>query len=217
MPRHGVPEPGRPSQRSRPTRTSTSCSRRAQHRLSGPEHDEAALRRRARAARHQHGDRQGGRSSRPSTRAPAWSPRTRSRRRSWSYNDDIEDYPYDPAAAQQLLVEAGLAEGFETDLWYMPVSRPYNPNGKRVAEMIQADLAKIGIRAKLVTDEWSRLPREAAGRRDLDGALRLDRRQRRPRQFPRTSCSAAPPRASAATTSPNGATATTTSSSRGPS
>ncbi len=37
----------------------------------------------------------------------------------------------------------------------MPVSRPYNPNGKRVAEMIQADLAKIGIRAKLVTDEWS--------------------------------------------------------------
>ena len=23
----------------------------------------------------------------------------------------------------------------------MPVSRPYNPNGKRIAEMIQADLA----------------------------------------------------------------------------
>ena len=38
----------------------------------------------------------------------------------------------------------------------MPVSRPYNPNGKRIAEMIQADLSKVGIRAKLVTDEWSR-------------------------------------------------------------
>jgi dipeptide transport system substrate-binding protein len=36
----------------------------------------------------------------------------------------------------------------------MPVSRPYNPNGKRVAEMIGADLAKIGIRLKLVTAEW---------------------------------------------------------------
>jgi dipeptide transport system substrate-binding protein len=72
----------------------------------------------------------------------------------WSYNDAVEDYPYDPAAAQRLMIEAGLAEGFDTDLWYIPVSRPYNPNGKRVAEMIQADLAQIGIRAKLETDEW---------------------------------------------------------------
>jgi dipeptide transport system substrate-binding protein len=73
----------------------------------------------------------------------------------WSYNDAIDDYPYDPAAAQRLMVEAGLAEGFDTDLWYLPVSRPYNPNGERVAEMIQADLARIGVRATLVTDEWS--------------------------------------------------------------
>jgi dipeptide transport system substrate-binding protein len=73
----------------------------------------------------------------------------------WSYNDAIEDYPYDPAAAQQLMIEAGLAEGFDTELWYLPVSRPYNPNGKRVAEMIQADLASIGIRTTLVSDEWS--------------------------------------------------------------
>ncbi len=73
----------------------------------------------------------------------------------WSYNDDIEDYPYDPDAAQKLMIEAGLAEGFDTDLWYIPVSRPYNPNGKRIAELIQYDLARIGIRTKLVTDEWS--------------------------------------------------------------
>jgi dipeptide transport system substrate-binding protein len=73
----------------------------------------------------------------------------------WSYNDDVEEYPHDPAGAQQLLIEAGLAEGFDTDLWYLPVSRPYNPNGRRVAEMIQADLSRVGIRANLVTDEWS--------------------------------------------------------------
>jgi dipeptide transport system substrate-binding protein len=72
----------------------------------------------------------------------------------WSYNDDIEGYPYDPAAAQQLMIEAGLAEGFDTDLWYVPVSRPYNPNGRRVAELIQYDLARIGIRVTLKTDEW---------------------------------------------------------------
>jgi dipeptide transport system substrate-binding protein len=73
----------------------------------------------------------------------------------WSYNDAIKDYPYDPAEAQRLLVEAGLPGGFETELWYMPVSRPYTPDGKRVAEMIQTDLSKIGIRLRLVTDEWS--------------------------------------------------------------
>jgi dipeptide transport system substrate-binding protein len=73
----------------------------------------------------------------------------------WSYNDAIEDYPYDPALARRLLTEAGHPDGFETELWYMPVSRPYNPNAKRVAEMIQIDLAKIGVRAKLMTDEWS--------------------------------------------------------------
>jgi dipeptide transport system substrate-binding protein len=73
----------------------------------------------------------------------------------WSYNDAIADYPYDPAAAQKLLAEAGHGQGIETALWYMPVSRAYNPNAKRVAEMIQTDLAKIGVRVRLVTDEWS--------------------------------------------------------------
>jgi dipeptide transport system substrate-binding protein len=34
------------------------------------------------------------------------------------------------------------------------VQRPYNPNGKRIAEMMQSDFAKIGINAKLVTYEW---------------------------------------------------------------
>ena len=45
----------------------------------------------------------------------------------------------------------------------MPVSRPYNPNGKRIAEMIQADLARIGIRLKLVTREWSEYRGELQG------------------------------------------------------
>jgi dipeptide transport system substrate-binding protein len=74
----------------------------------------------------------------------------------WSYNDAIKDYTYDPAAAQKLLTEAGFPNGFETDLWYMPVSRPYMPNGKRVAELVQADLARIGIRVRPVTDDWQR-------------------------------------------------------------
>jgi dipeptide transport system substrate-binding protein len=73
----------------------------------------------------------------------------------WSYNDKVKDYPYDPARAKALLVKAGFANGFETDLWYLPVTRPYNPDGKRMAEMIQADWEKVGVKVRLVTYEWA--------------------------------------------------------------
>ncbi len=72
----------------------------------------------------------------------------------WSYNDAVKDYPYDPAAAKKLLAEAGYSNGFETDLWAMPVQRPYNPNARRMAEVIQADWGKVGVKAKIVTYEW---------------------------------------------------------------
>jgi len=73
----------------------------------------------------------------------------------WGYNDAVQDYAYDPAKARQLLAQAGYANGFEVDLWYLPVTRPYNPDGKRMAELIQADWEKVGVRAKLVTYEWA--------------------------------------------------------------
>jgi len=72
----------------------------------------------------------------------------------WSYNDDVKDYPYDPAKAKELLAKAGFPNGFETDVWAMPVQRPYNPNARRMAEVIQADWAKIGVKAKIVSFEW---------------------------------------------------------------
>jgi ABC-type transport system substrate-binding protein len=72
----------------------------------------------------------------------------------WSYNEDVVDYPYNPEKAKALLKEAGLENGFETDLWAMPVPRPYNPNGRKVAEAMQADLAKVGITAKIVSYDW---------------------------------------------------------------
>ncbi|MEQ8966585.1 MAG: ABC transporter substrate-binding protein [Azospirillaceae bacterium] len=72
----------------------------------------------------------------------------------WSYNEDVEDYPYDPEAARELLAEAGYPDGFSTDIWAMPVQRPYNPNARRMAEIIQADWAEIGVDAEIVTYEW---------------------------------------------------------------
>ena len=67
----------------------------------------------------------------------------------------LKDYPFDIAKAKDMLAKAGHPNGFEVDLWYLPVTRPYNPDGKRMAELIQADWAKIGVKAKLVTYEWA--------------------------------------------------------------
>ncbi|MDQ2083972.1 ABC transporter substrate-binding protein [Xanthobacteraceae bacterium Astr-EGSB] len=72
----------------------------------------------------------------------------------WSYNDKVKDDPYDPQAAKKLLAEAGFPNGMETDLWAMPVQRPYNPNARRIAELMQADLAKIGVKAEIKSYEW---------------------------------------------------------------
>ncbi len=71
----------------------------------------------------------------------------------WSYNDDVKDVPFDPEGAKKLLSEAGVSN-LTTDLWAMPVQRPYNPNAKRIAELMQADLAKIGVKAEIKTFEW---------------------------------------------------------------
>ena len=71
----------------------------------------------------------------------------------WSYNDAVQDYPYDVEKAKALLAEAGVKD-LKTNIWAMPVQRPYNPNAKRMAEMIQADWAKVGVEAEIVSFEW---------------------------------------------------------------
>lgn len=72
----------------------------------------------------------------------------------WSYNDDIVDDPYDPTAAKKMLDEAGVKD-LKMKVWAMPVSRPYNPNARRMAEMIQADFAQVGVTVEIVSFEWA--------------------------------------------------------------
>ncbi|TMH37555.1 MAG: ABC transporter substrate-binding protein [Betaproteobacteria bacterium] len=81
----------------------------------------------------------------------------------WSYNNSVKDYPYDPAKAKELLTQAGFPNGFEVELWYLPVTRPYNPDGKRMAEMIQADWEKVGVKTKLTTYEWAEYRKRSKG------------------------------------------------------
>ena len=82
-----------------------------------------------------------------------------------------------------MLAAAGVKTPLDIDLWYQPVARPYNPNGKRIGEMMQADLAKIGVNAKLVTYEWGEYRKRLENGEIDDRADGLDRRQWRSGQF----------------------------------
>src|SRR5829696_3353448 len=70
------------------------------------------------------------------------------------FNKSIRPYPYDPDKAKQMLKDAGV-ENLETELWYMPIPRPYMPDAKSIAQVMQQNLEKVGVSAKLVTYEWA--------------------------------------------------------------
>jgi peptide/nickel transport system substrate-binding protein len=61
---------------------------------------------------------------------------------------------YNPEKAKALLAEAGFPDGFSTEFWYVPVIRGYSPDGKAIAEAIAVDLAKIGVKVELMTEDW---------------------------------------------------------------
>lgn len=62
-------------------------------------------------------------------------------------------YAYDPAKAKQLLAEAGYPDGFETTLAFRNVVRPYVSNQPQIAQDLQAQLAEIGVKVKIVEEE----------------------------------------------------------------
>ena len=89
----------------------------------------------------------------------------------WSYNDAVVDDAYDPEAAKAALEAAGVSD-LSMKVWAMPVQRPYNPNARRMAEMIQADFDKVGVKVEIVSYEWGEyLDKSKAV--DRDGAVLL--------------------------------------------
>jgi dipeptide transport system substrate-binding protein len=89
----------------------------------------------------------------------------------WSYNDAVEDDPYDPEGAKAMLEAEGVS-GLKMKVWAMPVQRPYNPNARRMAELIQADFAAIGVDAEIVSYEWGEYLKRSKDK-NRDGAVLL--------------------------------------------
>ncbi|MDH4871506.1 ABC transporter substrate-binding protein [Pseudomonas sp. BN515] len=86
----------------------------------------------------------------------------------WSYAKDLPAYPQDLSKSKALLAEAGLKDGFKTTIWTRPSGSLLNPNPSLGAQLLQADLAKVGIQAEIRVIEWGELIRRAkAGEHDL--------------------------------------------------
>ena len=78
------------------------------------------------------------------------------------YDDSVTDfYKFDQAAAKKLVADSGVATPIVTDLWYMPVSRPYYPDPKKIAEAFASDLAAIGITANLKSVDFTTYRKDA--------------------------------------------------------
>ncbi|MBE1204648.1 ABC transporter substrate-binding protein [Aminobacter carboxidus] len=89
----------------------------------------------------------------------------------WGYNDAVVDDPYDPVAAKKMLDDAGVKD-LKMKVWAMPVSRPYMPNARRVAELIQSDFQKVGVSVEVVSYEWAEYLKRARDKQ-RDGAIIL--------------------------------------------
>lgn len=89
----------------------------------------------------------------------------------WSHNAQLKDEGYDPEAAKRLLAKAGLGQGFTTDLWAMPVTRNYNPNPQLMAQLIQDDLARVGVKAEIKSVPWSEYGRRMSEGEHQTGLL----------------------------------------------
>ncbi|PVZ84817.1 peptide ABC transporter substrate-binding protein SapA [Serratia sp. S1B] len=73
-------------------------------------------------------------------------------RASWAYNNEAHITGYDPAKAREMLREAGI-ESLDLKLWVPTASQSYNPSPLKMAELLQADLAQVGINLIIVPIE----------------------------------------------------------------
>lgn len=73
-------------------------------------------------------------------------------RASWAYDSDSKITEYNPEKARQRLKELGI-NNLELRLWVPTTSQAWNPSPLKTAELIQADMAQIGVKVIIVPVE----------------------------------------------------------------
>lgn len=73
-------------------------------------------------------------------------------RASWAYDNDAKITEYNPAKAREQLQALGV-DKLELRLWVPTSSQAWNPSPLKTAELIQADMAQIGVKVIIVPME----------------------------------------------------------------
>jgi cationic peptide transport system substrate-binding protein len=73
-------------------------------------------------------------------------------RASWAYDSDAKITEYNPEKARQRLKALGISN-LELRLWVPTSSQAWNPSPLKTAELIQADMAQIGVKVVIVPVE----------------------------------------------------------------
>jgi len=69
----------------------------------------------------------------------------------WGYDKSVPGYDFNLAKAKALVKASGVPTPVKINIIYLPAWRPYCPSGKRIAEILQAQLKEAGFEANLQT------------------------------------------------------------------
>ncbi|MGA2192931.1 MAG: peptide-binding protein [Nitrospirota bacterium] len=97
---------------------------------------------------------------------------------SWAFNKDVKGYPYDKDKALKLLADAGwtpdqdgmLAKDGQPFSFTILINQD-NPERKKVGEIIQQDLKKVGIDVQLESLEWQALLHDFIDKRKFEAII----------------------------------------------
>ena len=73
-------------------------------------------------------------------------------RASWAYDNNARVTEYNPQKSREMLKALGV-EDLQLTLWVPATSQAWNPSPLKTAELIQADLAQVGVTVKIVPVE----------------------------------------------------------------